>query len=401
MTDSVTSQGTTTSRYRSKRQKSRAISNDGDTAVPQSSLTFDVPKAIGPAVLDPVRAAIGFGALVFRSSDNHRRTSTGSLASGCIEDALFDAENRQHEAKAIDECGNNPIDASSLCATRTRSLHSMAQSLNHSQPTASQLQHGPPKSSEINATTISKPRRVPDNGYERHTGCFNFLRRERKCREGPACATKAGASSSPADPAVRHICSAYEDKHERLKVSPMKGTESEVFGRPYAQEYHRVKGEVSGLSHEPAKQGSVNYFTGNTVSRDRRPLEYADLAMNTVSSDFENSSPRSPYDMRYGAVQPEYFSTDGTLMYRQIARNDFQRQSSTQWRTSSTTTSSIPPDIRSGMTLSTSPFIRRKPLVDLTPQYQPPPQHRHKGHGYYPEQLGSGKLVDYATSPKQ
>jgi hypothetical protein len=102
--------------------------------------------------------------------------------------------------------------------------------------------------------------------------------------------------------------------------------------------------------------------------------------------------------MRYGAVQPQYFCTDETLIYRQVARNDFQRQNSINQRT---TTSSIPSDLRSGTTLSTSLSIRRKPLVDLTPQYQPPPQHRHKGHGYYPKKLGSAKLVDYATSLKK
>ncbi|KAL8790131.1 MAG: hypothetical protein Q9195_006511 [Heterodermia aff. obscurata] len=41
-----------------------------------------------------------------------------------------------------------------------------------------------------------------------------------------------------------------------------------------------------------------------------------------------------------------------------------------------------------------------KPLVDLTPQYQPPPQHMRKGRGVKPEQIPAGGLVEVATSPE-
>ncbi|KAK7615581.1 hypothetical protein BKA81DRAFT_84651 [Phyllosticta paracitricarpa] len=41
-----------------------------------------------------------------------------------------------------------------------------------------------------------------------------------------------------------------------------------------------------------------------------------------------------------------------------------------------------------------------KPLVDLTPQYQAPPQFQKKGKGYHPGMVGSGGLVDSATSPE-
>jgi len=42
-----------------------------------------------------------------------------------------------------------------------------------------------------------------------------------------------------------------------------------------------------------------------------------------------------------------------------------------------------------------------KPLVDLTPTYQPPPQHFKKGKGFHPDQVGPGGLIDNATSPDQ
>ena len=41
-----------------------------------------------------------------------------------------------------------------------------------------------------------------------------------------------------------------------------------------------------------------------------------------------------------------------------------------------------------------------KPLVDLTPRYQPPPQHMRKGRGVKPEQVPPGGLVEVATSPE-
>ena len=41
-----------------------------------------------------------------------------------------------------------------------------------------------------------------------------------------------------------------------------------------------------------------------------------------------------------------------------------------------------------------------KPLVDLTPRYQPPPQHMRKGRGVKPEQMPAGGLVEVATSPE-
>ncbi|KAI4242917.1 MAG: hypothetical protein L6R40_003790 [Gallowayella cf. fulva] len=41
-----------------------------------------------------------------------------------------------------------------------------------------------------------------------------------------------------------------------------------------------------------------------------------------------------------------------------------------------------------------------KPLVDLTPVYQEPPQHSRKGRGITPGQIPAGGLIDIATSPE-
>jgi len=41
-----------------------------------------------------------------------------------------------------------------------------------------------------------------------------------------------------------------------------------------------------------------------------------------------------------------------------------------------------------------------KPLVDLSPQYEEPPQHIKKGRGHIPDQVGAGGLIEAATSPE-
>ncbi|KIW07276.1 uncharacterized protein PV09_02130 [Verruconis gallopava] len=41
-----------------------------------------------------------------------------------------------------------------------------------------------------------------------------------------------------------------------------------------------------------------------------------------------------------------------------------------------------------------------KPLVDLTPQYKEPPQFAKRGKGFKPDQIGSGGLIENATSPE-
>ncbi|KAL8922425.1 MAG: hypothetical protein Q9208_005147 [Pyrenodesmia sp. 3 TL-2023] len=48
---------------------------------------------------------------------------------------------------------------------------------------------------------------------------------------------------------------------------------------------------------------------------------------------------------------------------------------------------------------SSSQLKKPRPLIDLTPQYQEPPQHLRKGKGVTPGQIPAGGLVDIATSP--
>ena len=49
---------------------------------------------------------------------------------------------------------------------------------------------------------------------------------------------------------------------------------------------------------------------------------------------------------------------------------------------------------------TSSPRPPVKPLIDLQPQYQEPPQHARKGRGLIPSHLPPGGLIDIATSPE-
>lgn len=53
-----------------------------------------------------------------------------------------------------------------------------------------------------------------------------------------------------------------------------------------------------------------------------------------------------------------------------------------------------------GLKRASSQRQKPKPLIDLTPQYQEPPQHSKKGRGVIPQQIPAGGLVDIATSPE-
>lgn len=57
---------------------------------------------------------------------------------------------------------------------------------------------------------------------------------------------------------------------------------------------------------------------------------------------------------------------------------------------------SIPNELKRTSSLLKKP----KPLIDLTPQYQEPPQHSRKGKGITPGHIPAGGLVDIATSPE-
>ena len=105
------------------------------------------------------------------------------------------------------------------------------------------------------------------------------------------------------------------------------------------------------------------------------------------------------------AAPPDPFSSTGLL-----GRTYSTRQRAHQTTTASTANPiDIPSHPSSSPTTKSSPHKSSphhhhhqtvKPLIDLQPQYQPPPQHARKGRGLIPSQLPPGGLVDIATSPE-
>lgn len=148
---------------------------------------------------------------------------------------------------------------------RTRSPNSIEHSPVHPQAIALRYPDSPPKSSEINATTVLKVRRVPTDDNEKHTGCLSFFKHgsRRRGELGRMIKAKSGGATERSD--VEHPYGAYNGgTQEPGKASLENCAKSEVSGQRGPAEYHR-----SSSLPRLAKQESVDY---SAVSRDCRPL---------------------------------------------------------------------------------------------------------------------------------
>lgn len=107
----------------------------------------------------------------------------------------------------------------------------------------------------------------------------------------------------------------------------------------------------------------------------------------------------------------ETFSNAGllgrTYSLRQKAaqQNENNNNNRPSTRHGQTPTTPSTPGLSTGDTLLKRTSSQRhqqkpKPLIDLTPVYQEPPQHSRKGKGVVPEVIPAGGLVDIATSPE-
>lgn len=128
-----------------------------------------------------------------------------------------------------------------------------------------------------------------------------------------------------------------------------------------------------------------------------------------------NGPPRS-HGASGASVKPtpdgqETFSNAGllgrtySLRQRAAQQNDSNNNNRPSTRHGQTPTTPSTPGFFTGDTLlKRTPSQRHqqkpKPLVDLTPVYQEPPQHSRKGKGVVPEVIPAGGLVDIATSPE-
>ena len=99
--------------------------------------------------------------------------------------------------------------------------------------------------------------------------------------------------------------------------------------------------------------------------------------------------------------EPEPFAAAGLLGRTYTQRQNVQRESEKVQRAKaaqSVQTPIVKPLNQSNRTLSQ--HLKPKPLIDLTPQYQEPPQHVKKGRGVILEQIPAGGLVEVANTPE-
>ena len=99
--------------------------------------------------------------------------------------------------------------------------------------------------------------------------------------------------------------------------------------------------------------------------------------------------------------EPEPFAAAGLLGRTYTQRQKVQREREEVQRAGSdqsVATPNVSSANRLNRTLSQHP--KPKPLIDLTPQYQDPPQHVKKGRGVILEQIPAGGLVEVANTPE-
>ena len=124
------------------------------------------------------------------------------------------------------------------------------------------------------------------------------------------------------------------------------------------------------------KKLSKDAATGEATTRNRRP------------SIVQISAPET---------KPEPFAAEGLLgrTYTQCQKAQREREVAPD----------LPPTLSNheqstGLKRACSQRPKNRPLIDLTPQFQEPPQHAKKGRGVMPEHIPAGGLAELATSPE-
>lgn len=101
------------------------------------------------------------------------------------------------------------------------------------------------------------------------------------------------------------------------------------------------------------------------------------------------------------AEEPETFAATGLLgrSYTQRQRAQREREKTQDGGQSQLAEKSNVKHLNS-LSRNPSPRPKPKPLIDLTPQYQEPPQHAKRGRGVVLEQIPAGGLVEVANTPE-
>ena len=122
------------------------------------------------------------------------------------------------------------------------------------------------------------------------------------------------------------------------------------------------------------------------------------------TKDTDISAPRkggSSFVQTVRQEEPEPFAATGLLgrTYTQRQRAQIERE---RMQNDGPDQSEATPKMNpiSGLNRAASQHPKPKPLIDLTPQYQEPPQHLKKGRGVVLEQIPAGGLIEAANTPE-
>lgn len=161
-------------------------------------------------------------------------------------------------------------------------------------------------------------------------------------------------------------------------------------------------GQRPSTAKGPAESNGASSGIKPTRNRAAPPVSFP----NHLMDDLSMGSPAKGVFQGASAEdsEPQPFSTTGllgrTYSQRQKTQNDRERNMGSRHGHSPTTHTAPTNGDSGGLKRTTSLRPKPKPLIDLTPVYQEPPQHSRKGKGVVPEQLPAGGLVDIATSPE-
>ena len=205
-------------------------------------------------------------------------------------------------------------------------------------------------------------------------------------------------------------------KHKGLELSSGKPNANGSHAPSIETAVYHVNSKQQSLPNSPTQHRSnfaQNYKETNGVTpspnpnlnRSGPPVSFPkkltkDIVTGSVTT---NASKPSFVQANVARAEPEPFATNGLLgrTYSQRQKALISREkdsSSTSGQSLTAATSHLKGEI-SGLKRASSQRQKPKPLIDLTPQYQEPPQHSRKGRGLTPAQVPAGGLVDIATSP--
>ncbi|KAL8943698.1 MAG: hypothetical protein Q9216_000897 [Gyalolechia sp. 2 TL-2023] len=172
------------------------------------------------------------------------------------------------------------------------------------------------------------------------------------------------------------------------------------------QQSQRLLETSTGQAHPKASPGPSE-TPARRLARD--PVPYTSTAARRPIAQQEHRNHQAlpvavPRSSNPGASAETPFTDGGLLGRNYTQRKKAQQGHETQptdlpshWPASSPSPVKAPIN---ELKRSSSQLKKPKPLIDLTPQYQEPPQHTRKGRGVTPGQIPAGGLVDIATSPE-